>query len=136
MSDILENPIPTVDEPSEELSILKVLMGEECEDIPDSVLLVYLRIAKDKVLGALYPYDTTKTEVPERYLITQCKIAQYFLNKRGAEGQISHSENGISRTYEVADVPKSLLAEITPYVGAINLTKPPVEVSDENTDAE
>ena len=36
---------------------------------------------------------------------------------RGAEGEKSHSENGISRTYENAELPDSLLREITPIAG-------------------
>ena len=49
----------------------------------------------------------------------QVEIAVYLYNKRGAEGQIVHNENGINRTYESADVPESLMRGITPYVGVI-----------------
>ena len=59
------------------------------------------------------------TEVPVQYEHLQLEIAIYMLNKRGAEGQTSHSENGISRSYENADIPKSMLMSITPNVGVI-----------------
>ena len=36
-----------------------------------------------------------------------------------AEGQTQHSENGITRQYENADVPSSMLKAITPYCGVI-----------------
>ena len=44
----------------------------------------------------------------------QIQIALFMWNKQGAEGEKSHSENGVSRTYENADVPTSLLNDITP----------------------
>lgn len=44
----------------------------------------------------------------------QIQIAIVLWNKQGAEGEKAHSENGVSRTYENADVPESLLSEIIP----------------------
>jgi hypothetical protein len=63
--------------------------------------------------------DDTITEVPHRYGVLQCEIATYLLNKRGAEGETSHSENGISRGYESADVPESLIGVVVPFCGVI-----------------
>ena len=57
------------------------------------------------------------TDVPRRYGYLQCEIANYLLNRRGSEGQLVHTENGINRTYEKADVPESMLSEIIPHVG-------------------
>ena len=67
------------------------------------------------------PMTQSVTEVPTRYETKQVEIAVYLYNKRGAEGQTSHSENGINRTYESADVPESLMRGITPYVGVFGL---------------
>lgn len=100
---------------TDKLAMLQVMVGENNE----SLLNVYLNIAKQKILDRAYPYDDTKTEVPNKYAILQCEIAAYLYNKRGAEGQTSHDENGIKRTYESADVPESMLKQITPYVGVI-----------------
>ena len=85
----------------------------------DDILRVYLNIAACKILNRAYPYDDTVTEVPNKYGYLQCEIATYLLNKRGAEGETSHSENGISRVYENADVPDSMLSEVVPYCGLI-----------------
>lgn len=82
-------------------------------------LLTYLYIAGNKVLKRAYPFDDTVTEVPARYAYNQVEIAAYLLNKRGAEGQTAHSENGISRSYEDGDVPPSLLREIVPCASLI-----------------
>ena len=100
----------------EKLRLLKAMVGESDTE---EVLLTYLKIAAQKILNRAYPYGTEETEVPARYGFLQCEIAAYLLNKRGAEGQTSHSENGISRSYESADVPESLLGAVTPTVGVI-----------------
>lgn len=82
-------------------------------------LLIYLHIAGNKVLKRAYPFDDTVTEVPDRYAFNQVEIAAYLLNKRGAEGQTAHSENGISRSYEDGDVPPTLLREIVPCASVV-----------------
>lgn len=85
----------------------------------DDVLSAYLNIAAKKIIARAYPYDDTVTEVPERYDTLQCEIAAYLLNKRGAEGQMSHTENGITRQYENADIPASMLKVVTPHCSPI-----------------
>ena len=103
---------------AEKLTMLRVMVGQANEgEWVVSTLLSYLKIAGNKILNRAYPYDDTVTEVPSRYGYLQCEIAAYLLNKRGAEGQLSHGENGISRTYESADVPESMLKEVIPRVG-------------------
>lgn len=100
----------------EKIKALKAMIGGS---ETDEVLCTYLLIAGKKILARAYPYDTEKTEVPAQYDTLQCEIASYLLNKRGAEGQTSHSENGISRSYENADIPSSMLKVVTPHVGVI-----------------
>ena len=101
----------------EKLSLLRAMVGQPADDESwsDSVLFSYLKIAGEKIINRAYPYDDTVTEVPRRYGVLQCEIANYLLNKRGAEGQTYHSENGVNRTYESADVPESLMREVIPH---------------------
>ena len=102
----------------EKLTLLRVMVGQpNVGEWSDDVLISYLAIAGHKILRRAYPYDDTITDVPRRYGYLQCEIATYLLNKRGAEGQTAHSENGINRTYGGADVPDSMLNEVTPHVG-------------------
>ena len=101
---------------TEKVQLLKAMVGESDTE---EVLLTYLKIAGQKILNRAYPYGTEETEVPTRYDLLQCEIAAYLLNKRGAEGQTSHTENGISRSYASADVPESLIGAVTPMVGVI-----------------
>lgn len=104
----------------EKLTMCRAMVEQpDAEGWSDEILKSYLDIAGQKILNRAYPYDSTITEVPRRYEFLQCEIASYLLNKRGAEGETSHSENGISRTYENADVPDSMLSEVIPHCGLI-----------------
>lgn len=105
----------------EKLSLLRAMVGtpNTDENWSDDVLISYLTIAGRKIINRAYPYDDEITEVPRRYGYLQCEIACYLLNKRGAEGQTAHSENGVSRSYESADVPESMLSEVIPHVGVL-----------------
>lgn len=100
---------------TEKLTMLKAMTGEKDE----SVLSTYLSIAGNKVLKRAYPFDSTVTVVPDRYAYNQVEIAAYLVNKRGAEGETAHSENGISRSYEDGVVPPTLLREIVPCASLI-----------------
>ena len=98
------------------ISVVKTMTGETDEAVIDT----YLAVAGQKIVSRAYPFDHTATEVPERYRLLQCEIAAYLLNRRGAEGQTAHSENGISRSYENADVPESMMSAIVPSCGVIS----------------
>lgn len=100
-------------------AMINVVKNMGCDD-SDEILSTYLDLAGDKILRKAYPYDSSVMEVPSEYHLLQCEIAVYLLNKRGAEGQLVHSENGISRTYENADVPKSMLKSVIPNCGVIS----------------
>lgn len=98
----------------DKLALLKDIYDDSEED---TLLEAYLAIAAEAVLNRLYPFDKTKTEVPDKYARTQVNIAVYLLNKRGAEGELQHNENGIDRTYESGDIPESMLKDIIPHCG-------------------
>lgn len=105
----------------EKLALCRAMVEQpvDAEGWSDDALKAYLTIAGQKIINRAYPYDDTVTEVPRRYGVLQCEIAAYLLNKRGAEGEVSHSENGISRTYESADVPDSMLSDVVPHCGLV-----------------
>lgn len=100
------------------LTKLKTLIGLH-GDSEDAILKLFLEIAGEKVLNRLYPYRDDVKSVPEKYRNKQVEIALYLYNKQGAEGEIAHTENGISRSYASADIPEDLLSGITPYVGVL-----------------
>lgn len=99
----------------EKIELVKAMTGETNE----STVSAYLGLAGNKICRKAFPFDPTVTDVPEQYGFTQVEIAVYLLNKRGAEFETSHSENGISRTYEDADVPSSIMRSITPFCSTL-----------------
>ena len=104
---------------SEKLVELKIMLDPVDDD--DSTLLSYLEQAKGVILNRMYPYmdeaQFDEMDVPRRFEYKQVQIAAYLLNKRGAEGETQHIENGIHRNYKNADVPNDMLWDIFPQVG-------------------
>ena len=100
------------------IDILSQMMGD---DIDRGILGVYLELAAQKVLNRMYPFkdDYEGLVVPDRYVAVQLKIANYMINKIGAEGQIQHIENGIHRNYGDADIPDGMLKDVVPHAQAI-----------------
>lgn len=99
----------------EKLTMLQGMTGEA----DDGVLSTYLLLAKNVVVGKVFPFGDGTEEAPAKYHSTQVEIAAYMLNKRGAEGEVAHSENGVSRTYEDGDIPPTLLRRITPMATGV-----------------
>lgn len=100
---------------NDKLSLLKTVSGET----DDGILAAYLDMAGAHILRKAYPYRSDVISVPDKYAQLQVEIACYLLGKRGAEGESAHSENGISRTYESASVPESMLKQVIPYAQVI-----------------
>ena len=99
----------------EKIELVSSLSGE----LDEELVSAYLYLAGKKILSLAYPFDRTVTAVPAQYEHVQIDAAVYLLNKRGGEGETAHSENGISRTYENADLPASMLRCIVPMCGVV-----------------
>ena len=100
----------------EKIAMVKAMTDEADDD----VISAFLTIAGHKICRIAYPFDDTAVVVHMKYETLQVEAACYLLNKRGAEGQTSHSENGISRTYENADLPDSMKRIIVPMAGVVS----------------
>jgi hypothetical protein len=100
---------------SEKIEAMKV--GIAPDEASDEVLEFELRSAEQMILNKMYPfgYEDGK-EVPVRYQHLQVKLAIELFSQRGAEGQSSHSENGISRTWPSVS---RILAQVMPHVGSV-----------------
>ena len=101
------------------VDMLRRMMDGDETDL--GILEAYLELAGQKILNRMYPYKESYDgiEVPDRYVMVQLNIAVYMLNKRGAEGEIQHIENGIHRNYGSADVPDAMLKDVYPFAQAI-----------------
>ncbi len=94
---------------------MKAQLALITDERDDDILSAYLDIAGAKILERVYPYKhDEELSVPAKYQSTQLEIAVFLLNKRGAEGETSHGENGINRSYESASVPASMLKHVIP----------------------
>ena len=91
-------------------TMLEAITGETEE----AVLSAYLTLAEGVVIRKAFPFGDGKESMPSKYDRTQVEIAAYMLNKRGAEGETAHSENGITRYYADGDIPSALLRRILP----------------------
>ncbi len=105
-----------------QLERLKIRITEKTND---DELADILESAKNIILARRYPFsefpvnDDGETVLEARYYDLQIRIAIEIFNKIGAEGQTSHSENGVSRLYESANISESLLREVTPKAAII-----------------
>lgn len=97
---------------------LKVLISPDTAS--DELLSYLLEQSEGIILNRRYPFGApegaTLTALHEQI---QIRIAVELFAKMGAEGQTMHTENGVSRTYEAADVSPSLLRQIVPVCGSV-----------------
>ena len=102
----------------EKINSLSVLISPDTAN--DDLLSELIVLSEGIVLNKRYPFGAPDGAiVPKQYEHIQLQIALELFSKRGAEGQIEHDENGISRKYEAADVSPSLLRKITPICGSV-----------------
>ena len=86
-------------------------------DIEQQLLNELLEFAASAIMDRRYPFGTTLTELPSQFQNLQVQMAADLYAKLGAQGQISHNENGISRTWANANISNDLLSRIVPVVG-------------------
>ncbi len=98
------------------LERLKIRIPEECDL---NLLLELLNSAREIILSIRYPFSEWPETLPARYVNLQIEIAEDLYNRIGAAGQLSHSENSISRTWGSEWVSKELLQRIVPVCGGL-----------------
>lgn len=98
------------------LERLKIRIPEEPNE---AVLEDVLESAKSIYLNLRFPYGQYPDEIEVRYADWVLRAAVELYNKQGAEGEISHSENGISRSYESSWLSTQLIKEIVPMCGIV-----------------
>lgn len=83
----------------------------------DEVLDGMLSAAGALILNRMFPFGYPEAQtVPLIYEQIQIMLAVELYGKRGAEGQTSHSENGISRSWPEKT---RLLSLIVPHCGSV-----------------
>jgi hypothetical protein len=99
----------------EKIAELKVRILPDTDT--DEVLGSMISLAEAMVLDRMYPFGYPDgTVVPARYEQIQIQLAVELYGRRGAEGQTSHSENGINRSWSESS---PLLKRIVPHCGSV-----------------
>ena len=100
-----------------EEKIVEMPIGIAPETEEDSVLKSELLAAEAMILNKMYPFGYDDgVVIPPRYERLQIKLAIELYSQRGAEGQLSHGENGVSRTWPAAN---RILAQVMPHCGSV-----------------
>lgn len=89
---------------SEKIATVKTLVNDST--LTDSFVTTYLNKAEYAIRNRMYPFNLPKENgqeitfvVPAKYEMLQCELACRYILRRGGEGELSHNENGINRSY-------------------------------------
>lgn len=87
-------------------------------DVPaaEDAILAYLALSADKIRARVWPFGGAPDVLPSRYDLIQVQLTVRMIARMGGEGEISHSENGISRAYDSVD-DLDILQQLVPNVG-------------------
>ena len=89
--------------------------GFNVKDFTDNDLFDEIESAIEAVNERRHFISTKKKLFEDKYKEIVTRLCICSIAKMGAEGQLSHSENGISRTYAGAsELPNDILKEIVP----------------------
>lgn len=100
---------------AEKLTMLKIMISPDTDT--DDVLTAMLALSQSLILNKMYPFGFEDgTTVPSMYEHVQLELAVELYTRRGAEGQASHTENGITRTWTEKC---RTLARVVPHVGSV-----------------
>lgn len=100
---------------AEKLEVMRKLIAPDTET--EELLSEIMREAEALILNKMHPFGYgIDTVIPDRYVRLQIQLAVEIYNKRGAEGQTTHSENGISRSWPEKT---RILSQIVPHVGSV-----------------
>ena len=84
---------------------------------PDQIAS-YLALAADWIMTQVWPFGNAPDELPDEYGYIQVQKAVRLIARKGGEGEMGHSENGISRTYGSVD-DEDLARLLVPHVGVV-----------------
>lgn len=96
----------------QKVAYMKTMMDDT--SLEDETAIVYLDLAKQKLLTHIYPFDDKVIEVPSKYDLQHIELAIALFNKRGGEGEEYHNESGVHRRYQTE---AQILASIPKHAG-------------------
>ena len=106
----------------DKLAMVKALLGLS-DSSEDELLKVYLDAAEKEILAWRYSYiegwEDLYDEVPTEYDITQVMGVLAGYNLIGAEGQLTHTENGIARQWKYEDMVAYIRNHVIPMAVSV-----------------
>lgn len=107
---------------AEKLTNLKtILFGSASDTSHDAELGVYLNLTTQEILAWKYSLcggvPDGVTAVPYGEEVTQIMACAAGYGMKGAPDQLSHTENGIARTWKYADMAQYVHANVIAYAG-------------------
>lgn len=119
---------------NEMIELVTALSGESSS----TLVSAFISMAGDAIKNRAFPFasdtELSTLSVPVRYQNLQVEIAVYLLDKRGAEGETVHNENGINRSYENGSIPGSMLKQVVPFCGVPTVPFTSADDSDDSDD--
>lgn len=101
---------------AEKRDMLKVFL-DIADDSEDTKLDIYLRAAADVLLDWRFGNAPEKpVSVPPEYEMTQIQAVVVGYSMSGVEGQTTHNENGIYRTFRYPDMLAYIQQNVPAYV--------------------
>ena len=103
---------------AEKLAYVKTMLNIE-DDSLDAKLTAYLDMAAKEIIEWLYSLVSTphSQTVPTKYDIVQINAVVVAYSIEGAEGEITHHENGINRKFNYDTMVKFIRSHVFPYAG-------------------
>ena len=104
----------------EKLIMVKNLLGLQDDDSEDEKISAFLESAKREIISWRFSYaGNMPSDVPEEYEMIQVWAVVNGYSQIGAEGQATHSENGISRTFNYPDMVHHIRRSVVHKVGVL-----------------
>lgn len=73
------------------------------------------KLAKERIINTLYPFDDSKTEVPPKYEMKVIEVMEELIDTSNMRHFTSYSENGVSWSKMTTDLES--LQDLTPNAG-------------------
>ncbi len=106
----------------EKLDMLQTLLGVGSSETSEMERIeVYLSAAEKEIINWRFSLTGNLPEtLPEEYDMTHVWAVINGYSQAGAEGQSTHSENGVARTFNYADMVQYIRRNVRPMVGVLS----------------
>lgn len=106
---------------AEKLVMVKTLLDiNESDNSEDARITVYLTAAEKEILSWRYSLSSQKVDaVPSEYEMIQVFAVIAGYSQSGAENQLTHTENTITRQFKYEDMIAYIRSHVIPIVGIL-----------------